>query len=120
MLGEDNFQAFNANAGDPAMSTAVATEQYRKTYRFFAPPNYQANFMTVTAPMNANVLVDNVPIGALTQIGNSGYGYKYVPLCTGNCSGVHSASSSSAFGVSVYGYGSYTSYWYPGGLNLTR
>jgi hypothetical protein len=23
-----------------------------------------------------------------------------------------------AFGISVYGYGSYTSYWYPGGLDL--
>ena len=23
------------------------------------------------------------------------------------------------FGITVYGYGQYTSYWYPGGLNLT-
>ena len=22
------------------------------------------------------------------------------------------------FGITVYGYGQYTSYWYPGGLNL--
>ena len=23
-----------------------------------------------------------------------------------------------AFGITVYGYGQYTSYWYPGGLDL--
>jgi len=30
------------------------------------------------------------------------------------------ASSAGSFGIQIYGYGSYTSYWYPGGLNLTR
>ena len=34
--------------------------------------------------------------------------------------GVHNASSATPFGIEVYGYGSYTSYMYPGGLNLTR
>ena len=32
--------------------------------------------------------------------------------------GNHTVSASQAFGISVYGYGQYTSYWYPGGLNL--
>lgn len=121
MLGEDNFQAGNPNAGDPAMSAAVAIEQYRKAYSFFAPPNYAQNWVTVTAAMNSAVTVDGVAVGALTQIGNSGYGYKNVSLCANNsCNGVHSASSAAAFGIQVYGYGSYTSFWYPGGLDLKR
>jgi hypothetical protein len=44
-------------------------------------------------------------------------------LCAANatgCTGVHNATSSANFGIEVYGYGSYTSYMYPGGLNLTR
>ena len=29
-------------------------------------------------------------------------------------------TSTAPFGIEVYGYGEYTSYMYPGGLNLTR
>lgn len=120
MLGEDNFTT-NATAGDPGMTAAVAMEQYRKGYSFFSPPNYAQNWVTVTAAMNSTVLVDGNNIGGLTQIGNSGFGYKHVSLCANNsCNGVHSASSSAQFGIQVYGYGSYTSYWYPGGLDLKR
>jgi len=32
--------------------------------------------------------------------------------------GNHSMSGTMPFGIQVYGYGQYTSYWYPGGLNL--
>jgi hypothetical protein len=32
--------------------------------------------------------------------------------------GNHTANGDQPFGISVYGYGQYTSYWYPGGLNL--
>jgi len=32
--------------------------------------------------------------------------------------GSHAISAPQPFGLSVYGYGSYTSYWYPGGSNL--
>ena len=45
------------------------------------------------------------------------HGVARVPLAnTGN--GTHTTSSPMAFGVTVYGYGSYTSYWHPGGLDL--
>jgi hypothetical protein len=33
--------------------------------------------------------------------------------------GNHTADSADGFGISVYGYGQYTSYWYPGGSDLT-
>jgi hypothetical protein len=32
--------------------------------------------------------------------------------------GTHTMDGASPFGISVYGYGEYTSYWYPGGQNL--
>jgi hypothetical protein len=120
MLSENNFNIANT-AGDPAMSMTVAMEQYRKDYRFFAPPNYAQNWVTVTAPMNASVTVDGVAVGALTAIGNSNFGYKHVALCANNsCTGVHSAAGNQPFGIQVYGYGDYTSYMYPGGLDLKR
>lgn len=36
----------------------------------------------------------------------------------GKDDGDHLLTSPQPFGVQVYGYGQYTSYWYPGGLNL--
>ena len=36
-----------------------------------------------------------------------------------NADGSHSITGSAAFGITVYGYGQYTSYWYPGGLDLS-
>jgi hypothetical protein len=32
--------------------------------------------------------------------------------------GNHSVTSDERVGISVYGYGQFTSYWYPGGLDL--
>jgi hypothetical protein len=58
-------------------------------------------------------------VTGFAAIGGSGYGWAHVALAAAN-NGVHNASSATPFGIEVYGYGSYTSYMYPGGLNLTR
>ena len=34
--------------------------------------------------------------------------------------GNHNIQGDMAFGITVYGYGQYTSYWYPGGLDLSN
>jgi hypothetical protein len=111
------------------MSMAVGTSQFRNSYSFTAPNNYYINWATIIAPSGNSVTVDSTTIasGSFTAIGTSGYGYYHYkicdnggsPTCTSSSSN-HTASSSVAFGIQVYGYGSYTSYWYPGGLNLTR
>ncbi|HEY8040231.1 MAG TPA: IgGFc-binding protein [Polyangiaceae bacterium] len=120
MESEQNF-AQTATSGDPALSAAVATGQFRGSYQFVAPANYQQNWVNVIAPAGAQVSVDGTAVGGFAAIGSSGYGVAYVPLCANNsCSGVHTASGNVAFGIEVYGYGSYTSYMYPGGLNLAR
>jgi len=123
----ESSQAYGGGTlnGDPAMSVAVATAQFRTSYAFTAPNNYYVNWATLIAPTGNTVTVDSTTIAAnqFTAIGTSGYGFYYYPICNGNCGSVsanHTASSSGAFGIQVYGYGSYTSYWYPGGLNLTR
>jgi hypothetical protein len=109
------------DCGDPAMSLAVATPQFRTSYQFIAPPSYSENWVNVIAPNGATVTVDGTTVTGFSAIGSSsGYSVAHFPLCTGGCSGVHSATSSSPFGIEVYGYGVYTSYMYPGGLNLNR
>jgi len=124
MEGSQNYGGGVLN-GDPAMSTSVATAQFRNKYAFTAPNNYYVNWVSVIAPTNNSVTIDTTTIAAnqFTAIGTSGYGYYYYGICNGNCGSVssnHNASSAAPFGIQVYGYGSYTSYWYPGGLNLTR
>ncbi len=122
MEGENNFNTA-ATAGDPALSVAIATAQFRKDYQFIAPQSYAQNWVNVIAPSGATITVDGnqVPLNSFVAIGASGYGVAKVSLCANNsCNGVHKASGNQPFGIQVYGYGSYTSYWYPGGLNLTR
>jgi hypothetical protein len=108
-------------AGDPAMTLAVPVEQYRLNYQFHAPTNYaDGNYVNITANAGQDVTLDGaiVPQSSYAAIGNSGYSVARVLLSNAG-NGTHTAVSSQPFGVSVYGYGQYTSYWYPGGLDLT-
>ena len=122
MESSNNFGGGVLN-GDPAMSLAVASAQYRTSYAFTAPNNYQVNWTTVIAPTAGTVTIDGVAVGGWTNIGASGYRFAYYQICNGNCGNFasnHSAAGSLPFGIQVYGYGSYTSYMYPGGLDLKR
>ncbi len=110
-------QDAGGNTGDPAMSLAVATDQYRDNYMFHAPTNYENNYVNVTAPTGTTVMLDGTEVTGWTAIGSSGYDMARVSLGAGN-NGNHTATGTAPFGISVYGFGQYTSYWYPGGLNL--
>ena len=112
-------QDAGGGTGDPAMALAVPIEQFRADYLFHAPTNYESNYVDVTAPMGAAVMLDGMPL-SFTPIGSTGWGIARVyPLTAGpGNDGNHQLSGSQAFGITVYGYGQYTSYWYPGGLDL--
>jgi hypothetical protein len=113
MQGQDA----GGGSGDPAMALAVATEQYRSKYLVHAPINYESNYVNITAPMDAKVTLDAVAIPALKAIGATGFGVVRVKIGN-NVDGNHDLLGDKPFGVTVYGYGQYTSYWYPGGLDL--
>ena len=109
------------------MSLAVATAQFRTSSPFTSPPNYYQNWVNVVAPNGTTVTVTDTPtnrvVSSGTAIGSSWYYVANVPLCANNlsgCTGNHTATATTAFGIQVYGYGSATSYMYPGGLNLSR
>ncbi len=57
-----------------------------------------------------------VPGPAWTPIGQTGWNAARLPLVGNNAD--HLISCDPACGVQVYGYGQYTSYWYPGGLDV--
>ena len=103
--------------GDPAPSVATAVEQYRVKYVFLAPIDYPENYVDVVQPVDATVTLDGAPVNApVTPIG-SGFGVRRVPLTAEN-QGAHVLEASAPVGIQVLGYGSFTSYQYPGGSDL--
>ncbi len=114
MTGQDQ----GGGQGDPAMAIAVPTAQFRTSYLIHAPTNYSTNFVNIVAPTAASVTLDGQPVATFQTIGNSGYRVARIALSNAG-DGNHTVNSSLPCGVTVYGYGQYTSYWYPGGLDLT-
>jgi hypothetical protein len=106
--------------GDPAQSLAIAVEQYRTKYVFLAPDDYPVSFVDIVTQSGTTITLDGAPVTTVAQaIGTSAYGIARVALGTGQA-GAHVLTASQPVGIQVVGYGSYTSYMYPGGLNLVQ
>jgi hypothetical protein len=115
MVGE-NFSGTSAGAGDPDLSVGIPVEQYRVAYSFLAPSTYTHNFVNVITTTGTAVRIDGtqIPLSEFSEISGTGYSVAR-HLIQG---GFHTMDGDNNFGITVYGYGSYTSYTYPGGLNL--
>lgn len=115
MVGQ-NFGTTPAEAGDPSFSIGIPTEQYRLEYSFLAPTTYTHNIVNVVTKTGANITIDGaaIPANEFTPIGGTGMSVARHVIS----GGAHRMVGDQNFGIVVYGYGSYTSYMYPGGLNL--
>ncbi|HNT00070.1 MAG TPA: MopE-related protein [Polyangiaceae bacterium] len=112
-------QEAGGNSGDPAMALAVTSSQFRQSYLFHSPVNYEHNYVNIIAPDGAQVTLDGAPVTGFVPVGTTGYSDARLKLpASGN--GNHHLEADQRVGITVYGYGQYTSYWYPGGLNLTE
>ncbi len=105
--------------GDPAMTIEVTPQQFRESYTFLAPADFDTNFADVLVPDGATATLDGAALGAPQEVGMSGWGIVRAKLDSAN-GGVHQLSTTDARGVGlqVMGFGHATSYEYPGGLNL--
>ncbi len=111
----------NDVAGDPSQSNVAATEQFRTAYVFLAPNDYPILFADVTSPKDAKVEIDGAPVTEpWTPIAGSTFGVYRVTLSRNGRDGAHTLSASTPVGLQVIGYGAYTSFQYPAGLNLLR
>jgi hypothetical protein len=135
MLGEYDTVADGGtpvpDLGDPSESAAITLTQYRSTYTFLAPQTYEQNWIDILAPTGATITLDGVdiPASAFSADGGGGAGagqvgtqpftvaHQILPA-TSTSTGGHEVHSTTPFGLVVYGYGSRTSYMYPGGLDL--
>ncbi|MCW5789442.1 MAG: IgGFc-binding protein [Polyangiaceae bacterium] len=117
MVGED-FQGSSAGAGDPALSVAIPVEQYRVEYTFLAPATFTYNYVNVIAKPGAQITLNGSLIDSsrFSPVGSTGYSVARLQVP----GGAHAMKGDDNFGIVVYGYAPYTSYMYPGGLNLEK
>ncbi len=109
----------NQQKGDPAQSLMTSTEQYRTKYVFLAPADYDVSYIDVVLPMTAQLDLDGAAPAVEIVPLSSGYGVARIQLGAGN-NGAHVLKATEPVGLQVMGYGTYTSYQYPGGLNLSE
>ena len=105
--------------GDPSMSPMVATEQYLQSYIFLAPTDYDQSFIDVVGPPGTLITLDSKNVTIAPKVINSSWSVTRIPLVTGGA-GAHVLGATNNVGVQVIGYGAYTSYQYPAGLDLTE
>lgn len=110
----------DSGAGDPSMAVAVPRAQYRDNYIFSVSRSYDFNFVNVVAPVDATVLLDGeaLPESAFVPIGTTGFRVARHLLPADR--EVFRMQGTRPFGIVVYGYGVFTSYMYPGGLDLRK
>jgi len=102
-------------SGDPAMVYEVPTQQFRDRYDLLVPSTYTHNFLGVVVPRGAHPLLDGVALEtARTNVG------PWDVLSTPVGAGAHRLRTAEGvpLGVKVYGTARFTSYMYPGGLDL--
>ena len=121
LVGQE-ASAVGALAGDPSQTTLVPIEQYRKEYAFYVPQTFRQSFLDVLSVGYPVAQLDGVPIPkddfkiAVTYA--NGQEEPRVAARLPVEPGLHRLTGDLPVGLNVYGYGDYTSYAYPGGLEL--
>jgi hypothetical protein len=105
--------------GDPSQSFAVTVEQYRQRYVFLAPTDYKTSYVDVIAGAGTKLDLDGQDVSSKLEpvIGTDWFKAR-IKLDAGKNDGVHVLNADKPVGIQVIGYGDYTTYMYPGGLNL--
>ena len=103
-------------SGDPDLALAVPVEQFRSSYTFLVPQDYNKQFISVVAGIGNNVTLDGTDVtDQLTGFSDTWAGgrIKVNP-------GQHTLSCTGGCGLEVYGYSDAVSYMFAGGLDLEQ
>ncbi|MDT8282571.1 MAG: hypothetical protein RQ982_07110, partial [Gammaproteobacteria bacterium] len=112
-------QAFDNVETDPFMMLIPPNEQFLQSYTFATPENsFNKHFVNIAVPTTAvsSVLLDGVALDAslFSLISGSDLSGAQIPLTEGS----HTLTADQTFGIYVYGFNSFDSYGYPGGMAL--
>jgi hypothetical protein len=121
MVGMNYYGVLAAasESGDPAMCLGVPFEQYRSEYTFLTPTTYERSYVNVTIAggHEGSIMLDGGAVAVTwSPVGSSGFVTATIELV----GGAHTITADDVFGIIVYGVGDYTSYMYPGGLDLEQ
>ncbi|OZG72243.1 hypothetical protein BTA51_15990 [Hahella sp. CCB-MM4] len=114
-----NSSSYDNVTSDPFEVVVPPFEQFLSGYTITTPASgFSLNFVNVVVPNAAvgAVTLDGVPIpaGSYTAIGASGFSGASVAVALGS----HNLTGPLPFGLTSYGFDSFDSYGYPGGLAL--
>lgn len=112
----DFLEEGDAGTGDPAFILAVPVSQYRQDFVFLAPDKYALDYVSIIAPVGAEVFFDERPVPVSWEPVGDGAMWHIARFPIAD--GVHFIQSDVPLSVIVYGYDQFVSYGYPGGLNL--
>ena len=113
-------QGFDNVGADPFMAVIPPNEQFLSDYSFTTPATgFVRNYINVTIPSGSaldSLTLDGAPVdpALFSEIGFSGYVGAQIPVTVGS----HRIAAAEPFGLLVYGFNSYDSYGYPGGMAL--
>lgn len=113
MVGGTMYASGAKAMGDPSQTIFASNEQFRKSYIFLTPDDYDVSYAVVVGPEAAAPVLDGAPASGFTPLTGE-TGVWRVTLKNGT----HTLTSSQPVGLQVMGYGAYTSYQFPGGLNI--
>lgn len=114
-------QSFDGVISDPFMMLIPPSEQFLSSYDFVTltrEVGFNHSFVNVMAPTSAldGMVLDGQPVdrGLFHPVGQSGFSAAQIMLEPG----AHSIRALESFGIYVYGFGSFDSYGYPGGMSF--
>lgn len=115
MLGE---QALSTQSGDPALGSGIPVNQWRSEYDFLVPETYTSNWLNLVSQAGADIYLDGTQIEDWESVSETGHQVARIEVEPGS----HHIESvgGEGFGITSYGYASYTSYLLPGGMNFFR
>jgi hypothetical protein len=122
LVGQNYYTNQRDYWGDPAFALVVPFEQYRNEYTFLVPETITFNYVNVIGPVGeGGQNIHNIRLnGELVDfsagvLGN--YGIARIDI-SDSVNSYHSITGDQPFGIMVYGFARFTSYFYPGGLDL--
>ncbi len=122
LVGQNYYTADKDYWGDPAFALVVPFEQYRTDYSFLVPETITYNYVNVIGPVGEggqnihDIRLDGELVDFADGVIGS-YGIARIDI-SDSVNSYHSITGEQPFGIMVYGFARFTSYFYPGGLNL--
>jgi hypothetical protein len=109
---------FGQAAGDPALFQMPPDRQYRSSYTFLAPDTYQADYLTIVADPDTQIVLDGEPVDLSGAVPVPQTGRVYLTQRIRR--GQHHIEGDDPFGIIVFAFDDFVSYAYTGGMNLQK